>query len=46
MELGLSPGTGCMVLLPYAAGGNRSYPGVLGRNRRPAVLGVNYPTQL
>jgi hypothetical protein len=36
-------GTGCMVPQPYAAGGNRSYPGVLGHNQRPTVPGVNYP---
>jgi hypothetical protein len=43
VEVGLFPGMGCMVPQPYAAGGNRSYPGVLGRNRRPVAPGVNYP---
>jgi hypothetical protein len=29
-ELGLFPGTGCMVLQPFADGGNQSYLGVFG----------------
>jgi hypothetical protein len=32
-----------MVPQPYAAVGNRSYLGVLGRNRQPTVPGVIYP---
>jgi hypothetical protein len=42
-EVGLFLGIGCMVPQPYAAGGNRSYPGVLGRNQWPAVPRLNYP---
>jgi hypothetical protein len=45
VEVGLSPGTGCMVPLPYAAGGNRSYLEDLGCNRRPAVPRVITPTR-
>jgi hypothetical protein len=36
-------GTVCMVPQLYATGGNRSYPGVLGRNQQPTVPRVNYP---
>jgi hypothetical protein len=32
-EVGLFPGTGCMVPQPFTTGGNRPYPKVLGRNR-------------
>jgi hypothetical protein len=34
---------GCMVPLPSAAGGSRSYPGGLGHNQWPAAPEVNYP---
>jgi hypothetical protein len=43
VEVGLFPGMRCIVPQPYATGGNRPYPGVLGRNRWLAVPGVNYP---
>jgi hypothetical protein len=36
-------GMGCFVPQPYVAGGSQSYLGILGRNQRPAVPGVNYP---
>jgi hypothetical protein len=41
-EVGLFPGTGCMVSQPFTTGGNRPYPEVLGGNRQPAVPEVNY----
>jgi hypothetical protein len=37
------PGMRCMVPQPYAAVGNRLYPGVLGHNWWPTVLEVIYP---
>jgi hypothetical protein len=43
IDVGLFPGIGCMVPQPYAAGGSRSYPDVLGCTQRPIVPGVNYP---
>jgi hypothetical protein len=43
IEVRLFLGARCMVPQPYAAWGNRSYPGVLGHNRWPAVPRVNYP---
>jgi hypothetical protein len=38
----LSPSMGCMVLQPFAVGGNRPYSEVLAHNRRPTVPEVNY----
>jgi hypothetical protein len=43
LEVGLLPGTGCMVPQPYAIVGNRKHSGVLGHNRWPAVPRINYP---
>jgi hypothetical protein len=43
VEVGSPPSMGCMVPQLYAAVGNRSYPGVLGHNRRPMVPRVIYP---
>jgi hypothetical protein len=40
VEVGSPPGMVCMVPQPYAAVGNRLYPGVLGHNWRPTVPGV------
>jgi hypothetical protein len=42
-EVGLFPSTGCVVPQSCATRGSRSYPRVLSRNQRPAVLGVSYP---
>jgi hypothetical protein len=41
--VGLFLGAGCLLPRPFAAGGNRSYPGFLGRNRWLMVPRVNYP---
>jgi hypothetical protein len=40
-EVGLFPGTWCMVLQSFAAGVNRLYSEVLGHNRWPTVPKVN-----
>jgi hypothetical protein len=42
VEVGLFLGIGCMVPELYAAGGNRSYLGVLGHNRWLVVPEINY----
>jgi hypothetical protein len=44
-EVGSFPGLGYLVPQLFATGGNRSYPVLLSRNRRPTVPGVNYPVR-
>jgi hypothetical protein len=44
--VGLFPGTGCMVLQPFTAGGNQSYPEFFALIGGPRYAGHITPTQL